>query len=516
VNRLAVMAGLGLLVLATAGAAVIGDGAIFVVLGPFIALGGLYMIWKLPVRTTLLGMMFIGLAIPDPHERPFAGDWSSPLHVPSKLFFSNLHNTLHLGFLRFSGLEALLLLLWMLLVFRRATGSRIDPVVPRPPSPLTRWVLIGIFWIFALELYGMMRGGDLKQSIFQFRMMLATVFTAYLFQQTLRGPKDHLVLGKIVVWAAVLKVAQGAFFLYFIARPQGLQPPYVTTHTDSITFVVALCILIARWWEAPTGRHLVRGGAIMLVLLFGLVINDRRLAYVGLGGCLMAIYMISPWNRAKRFVTRSVLLAAPLIIAYIGAGWNSGSGVFRPVQVFRTVVDPPENGDSEENSSTEFRDLENLNLIATLGERPFIGWGFGHEWKEDAAKLPDITKIMQEYKYQPHNGLLWLFTLGGFLGFSALWMHMALAVFFAVRTYHRVSDPQARAAMLTVVCVVISYMNQVFGDMGTQSYISTFTVAPAIGIAGQTAVAMGVWASRRTKSAVPAAPTRVAPAPSLS
>jgi len=49
----------------------------------------------------------------------------------------------------------------------------------------------------------------------------------------------------------------------------------------------------------------------------------------------------------------------PLVAVYAAAGWNSTSGVFKPVAMVRSVS-------SQEDSSSKTRDIENFNLIQTL------------------------------------------------------------------------------------------------------------------------------------------------------
>src|SRR6185503_15340690 len=98
-----------------------------------------------------------------------------------------------------------------------------------------------------------------------------------------------------------------------------------------------------------------------------------------------------------------------------------------------------------------------------------LGSHFGHEYIED-NKLPDISKFMPDYRYLPHNSVLWLWTLGGLVGFTFLWWYLAAMVYLAARAYRFAHVKRDRALMLISMCAVVAYTNQAFGDMGTQSY----------------------------------------------
>ena len=53
-----------------------------------------------------------------------------------------------------------------------------------------------------------------------------------LFNAAIKGPEDFRILGRIIVAAAFTKAFLGAFFIVFIARPQGLYtstPPRTRT-----------------------------------------------------------------------------------------------------------------------------------------------------------------------------------------------------------------------------------------------------------------------------------------------
>ncbi|MHB8875761.1 MAG: O-antigen ligase family protein [Myxococcaceae bacterium] len=493
--------GLGAFLAAVVGVTVwslVADGRLFLAkgeglgaLGPLAGFILLWAIWKLPIRVTLLGMTFFTLAVDSPMERPHVGWWTPPWSALADVYYKNLQHTLNLSALRFTGMEFLLLYLVGIVAYRRATRSRIDPPTPPTPRPLARALALGFGALLVLWGYGLLRGGaDFTQSVWQVRVLLILPVVAGLFAHALRGPKDQQTLGHILVAAALVKVAVGSYFYFVLCKPWGLLPPYVTTHADSVLFTLAIAACFANVWERPTRKNLVLALAVIPLVGLGLVLNDRRLAWVSLGAMALTLLLVSPWNRAKRALIRAVVVCSPLLIAYVAVGWRSKASVFKPVQVLRSVT--ASDTGSAEDSSTEFREMENENLVATIRPHPFLGQGFGHEYNE-VVYLPDISRFMPFYRYLPHNTVLWLWTLGGWLGFSAMWLYLMEGVFFAARAYHHAVTPLDRASMLVALCAVVGYLNQAFGDMGVQSYATVFTVGPAVALAGTMATRLGAW-----------------------
>ncbi len=470
------------------------NGDLLVAAGPVLVAVMFWVIWRSPVRSTLLWMMLIGLSVDSPQERPAAGLWESPLHLLGKLYFTNLHSTLEIPPLRFSGLELLLVYLVGVVTYRRITGSTIDGPSTPAATPLRRYLLLSFVALAWLELYGLLRGGDLKESIWQFRVLLSLPAAAFLFTYALRGSSDLRPLGRVVVLSALVKVGFGAYFYYVLCKPNGVLPPYVTTHTDTVLYAVAVMICIARWWEEPTGRNTVAAMVLLPLIFWGVVLNDRRLAYVTIAAALVALFAISARNAAKRFALRLMMLSLPLWIPYAVVGWGSSASVFKPVRIFRSVISSDTG--TVADSSTNFRDMENFNLVFTGWGGPLLGTGFGHEYQE-IVHLPDISRFMPNYRYLPHNSVLWLWSIGGAFGFSAIFLYLAVNLFLAVRTYRFARTPLERSAMLVSVSCAVAYLNQCFGDMGSQSYTPVFLVAASVGVVSQLAVSTGAWRERR-------------------
>lgn len=470
----------------------VSDGNPLAGLAPLLSLGFLYLLWRLPLRVTLTVLVFLIFAIDSPFEVPHAGMWEDPLMPLARLLYDNLHKVTGISVLRFSGLDLLLLFLVFIALYRKLTGSRIDPPTVATPRVLKQALFVSFAAVVFLEVMGILRGGNAQQSLWQMRQIIFIPVVGALYQLGLQGPRDLKPLGMAILAAALFKVFLGAYFLYFVAHKQELSPPYVTNHTDSELFVAAIMVVVTLWMEDPRAKHFLMMLLVVPVVLFGIVINDRRLAYVSLAACLITVFLMMPMRRSKRFLLRTCVLALPLMIPYVAIGWSAQGRVFKPVQVIKSVVDSDAGANSQADSSTEFRNMENYNLYRTWLPNPLLGSGFGHEYNE-VILLPDISRFFPAYRYVPHNSILWLWGIGGYVGFSAMWMFLVIGVFMMARAYPAARTVEERTGALVCLCIVVSFLNQAFGDMGTQSFQSVFFLAPAVVMGGKLAVASGVW-----------------------
>ena len=126
-------------------------------------------------RSTALALLAVALLVDNPGERPAEGRWQSPLFaLVGELLYENLHKHTGIGALRFSALEA---------VIRAAGGccsctARSGAFVWMTRTASARFripmkVAFGVFLatLVGLEVYGLARGGDFKNSLWQARQL---------------------------------------------------------------------------------------------------------------------------------------------------------------------------------------------------------------------------------------------------------------------------------------------------------------------------------------------------------
>jgi O-antigen ligase len=475
-------AGLALLI---CGQALFADGQATMMLGPVLVIGAAVLIWRHSLRLPALLLFCLLLGVDNPAERPADGMWVPPFAPLGSALFDTLNKVTGVNALRFAVVDVLLLSMLALVIYRKVIRRHLDEGVPTA-SCIAVICTLSLVATAGLELWGLATGGDFKNSLWQVRQIAYVPLIAMLFHGALRGPDDHRFLGGALMIIACIKTAIGLYFYEVICRPLNTKPAYVTTHSDSMLFVLAVVCAIALWNERRTiGSWLLCLVGVPIAML-GMIINNRRLAYVELAASLIAILCIVPWTAPKRALARGAILLLPAALAYAFVGWSSNSSVFRPVQIARSVIS------SEKDRSTQTRDIENFNLYWTLKQDPVLGQGFGHEYAE-VSHADDISVIFQQYRFVPHNSLLGLWAFGGLLGFTAIWMPLVVAVYLARRSYARAQRPEDRTAALVVISTVIVFCVQAYGDMGMQSWEGAVLVGVSLAVVGKLAVSVGAW-----------------------
>lgn len=470
---------------ASALAALAGNGAPALAVAPLALSIVVVAAWRLPLRDTLPVLAFLSLTLENPAEIFASGQWRSPLATLGALFLAHMNVTLPVKALIFSGLDLALVLLVAAHLFRRATRGAEDAPGHVPAArPMRDAALVCLVTIAVVWAFGLARGGNFGNSLWQIFRVVYLPIVLLLFLAGLRGPADAGRLAKVLVVAALLRA--GIAIHVRALFPDSEAVPFTTIHADSMLFADAFLLVVVLLVERPGRRTLLLALATLPVLVLGMIANNRRLVWVEVGASVLAVAVLTRWSPLKRRLAQAVVLSLPLLLVYAGVGWSNPVGPFAPVRVLRSVVD------SKADLSTAWRDLENYNLFVTLKHDPLLGTGFGHEY-EEAVRLPDISSGYALYRYAPHNSVLGLVAYAGVVGFAGIWMVIPIGVFLAVRSYRLATLPRDRVASLTSVGVLISYMVHCYGDMGLGTWVSVFTVAPALALVAKIAVATGAW-----------------------
>lgn len=455
-----------------------------VALAPILLVALVWAFVKAPPHVTAIVVFFLSILADNPKEHPAEGRWSSPLAPLGVYLFENLNNITGVAALRFCGMDLLLAALFVMVAVRERRRDAVEP--PRELSTFLAAAWLAVVWI---ELWGMLRGGDFKASLWQLRQVFWAPLMVYIFGRCLRGPRDHAALGTAVVAAAAIKAMTGLYYYAVVSRPLGHVPSYTTTHSDTVLFVAAAVIAMAMWLERRTRESALMSLAILGIVGIGIVVNARRLAYISIAGSIAALRFVLPADGLRRTFDRLLLAAAPLGALYLALGWSSRASFFGPAREVASLF-------SGKDSSSEMRSIENYNLIVTWKQNLLVGSGFGFEYRE-LTHAPGIESIFPLYRYMAHNSVLWLESVGGVVGFTAFWMLLSVLAYFAARSHRFATRPIDRAAALTALSVVTIFGVQAHGDMGLHSWTNVIALAVSLVVASKLAVATGAFPAPR-------------------
>src|SRR5439155_14562834 len=136
-----------------------------------------------------------------------------------------------------------------------------------------------------------------------------------LFLYALRVPEDLAAVGTAYVTAAILRSVLVAYVYFGVCMPQGItsipgKPEWCTNHSDTVLFVTALMILLAHALEQRKAKVTYRALGLAAIILGGIVLNNRRLAFVSLAAASLVVYLALRPSKRKRRVT--IALAVPV------------------------------------------------------------------------------------------------------------------------------------------------------------------------------------------------------------
>ena len=448
--------------------------------GPIVALGiavsalVVTAILALPVSSVVLGLLFVVLAVDNPLTRPSDGKWNSPWHFAGKLIFENLKP------LKFNVIDVVMLVLTIRVLFTAWTSHRVAHrigAMGNVAKLFAKATGLALAAVVGLEIYGIATGGDFSNSLWQIRPLLWTPCLALVVAGSFTAD-DRRKFRKVVLAAAVLKAFEAIFVHFFVAKPRHLDIAYVTTHGDSPLFALATAILVILWFERRTHtafRWMTAGAVLWFIAM---TLNNRRIAWVALAGCLVFAFAVAE-RPVKRSFAKLLGLTWPLLLVYSLVGLKSNSPVFKPVKMVQSVV-------LQNDRSSDTRDVENFNLSFTFRGNPLIGSGFGHPYVE-LVRGDDISKAFPQYRYLPHNSLLGLWAFGGMLGAAAFWLPLVVGIAYAARTLRDDARAVVRIDAIIAVSAVICYMVQAWGDIGLQDWVGVLLGSVGCGIAGSLA-----------------------------
>jgi hypothetical protein len=457
----------------------------------FIVVWGPLLLWamaKLKLQKSLRIYLALALFIEPFSEVMFremgeGGYWDSIMWPSSVAFFGTLKEFAGVPGASFSTFLLVTIGLLVRSIYQRRT--RLAP----PPAFAKTALLVFLGTIVGLALIGIARGGQIDFTFRQTIHLLQLPIVGLLFLYALRVPEDLAAVGTAFIVTAVIRSLLVVFVYFAVCLPQGItalpgKPEWCTNHSDSVLFVSALVILFAHALEQRQKTITVRAIGIGALILFAIVLNNRRLAFVSLAIAPLVMYLALDPSKRKRRITAAMLVLAPLLAGYvfIGSETESNSAFFKPAKSIVSVLD-------QNDASSQSRDVENENLIYTLGQSPVMFRGFGHEYDYSPNNPPvDLSDTFKNFRLIAHNGVLWLWSIAGVIGFTLIWLVYPLAGTMAMRGYRGAQTPLERSAALAALGMVAVVVIQIWGDQGFNSYMTLITFGVAFAVASRLAV----------------------------
>lgn len=353
------------------------------------------------------------------------------------------------------------------------------------------WVMDGAIMVSFVSiafafLWGWMRGGSAYNAYYQLWRFLTALLFGVLLLSVIRKPQHLKALGLTVLSAGLVRAGLAIYFYWeHVYGKIDPPPPYMTTHDDSLLFVAGPLILVSwaltrRRWGAWIATAL-----LSLPLLYAIVLNGRRLAWLELVLVFVCSYLLLPPGGTRRRVNTALAAATPFLLVYVVVGWGRTGPLFEPLRAFST------SGSNEDASSlARLEEIRNLMYTLSVAGNPLLGTGWGVPYQQVTSVYTHFAGGWWQYQYMPHNSLLGVVVFSGLFGAFGTWLVVPVAAFLATRGYRGAQGTIEQAAAMSAACLLPAYGVQCYGDIGFQSFTSGLVLGVVMGVAGK----VSAWA----------------------
>ena len=277
-----------------------------------------------------------------------------------------------------------------------------------------------------------------------------------------------------IVWILVLGLGFKGFQgiqNYVSEQQQGLHLEAITAHED-VLFYAAFFLFLAALFVYRGPRRLRK---VMLWCLPALAFTDlatsRRIAFFVLGAGAL-VFAAALFKSRKRLFMRIAPPAVVLLTVYAVIFWNHPyNTVGQPIRAFRSQFGF---ADARDQSSDQWRVLENQNITLNIRQAGLTGLGFGRQYTFYVAE-PNLLAVdpttgqttgFVYWTYITHDSVFWVWMKMGVLGFVAFWYLIGSAVVVGIITVRRLNDGYLRAIALTTAGLVVMQVVFSYGDLG--------------------------------------------------
>jgi len=469
----------------TVGAALVGLLAGHLVLGgQFVAIFGLIAVfipvamWRKPeispvvmLSCALLIEQFHGSVEPTNANAPGAANAALAPVIPitGKLpFFQGL------GSLHLDGSDLLILLIFAIVAFKVYQARPI----PWPHSLLSRGVKYMMFCLLLGLAIGASHHFNMREALQEARPYVylgsAFVLTALLIRS--RAGLQWMLWTLVI--AEAIKSVQGVI-IYIGTRSWAVPPEAVLGHEEAYFFDLFLLLVAGLWMFDVRGRLRTVATWLLPLVIFADLVNNRRAAWLMLGGgliTLMVIGYVALPNR-RRVLGRMAMVLVAMSAVYFPLYWNKDGTLAQPARAIKSSISP----DPRDAASDLYRIEEDANLEYNIAQGGLIGKGFGIPI-DYALPIANIQAIDPGILYIPHNGVLYVLMRMGLLGGIAQWCMIGTGILVACRLA-KSGDKQIGLIGALVACALVAYALEGATDQGFYFYRIAFVTGGLLGMA---------------------------------
>lgn len=380
-----------------------------------------------------------------------------PLMEPGIYIHYGLQHTLGLSGVIISPLEMLLLLSLLVWLVQGITGSGLD----FRGGQVGRLVLLFGLALVAGMVRGRISGGDMYIGFWEFRPLLY-ILVCYVLATNLVRTRLHVSLLTASGFIGMsLFAVEGAYRRLVLINTDIITAPMEVWYGhDTVVFIASLVVLVIaqQIFGAPAWQRTI-GLLIVPVAIFTMLATERRAGQVSLIMAVLSIFFVLLFIRRKAFF----LIAMPVLIAgavYLPLFWNASGILAQPARAIRSISDP----DPRDAASNLSRELEKVNIRATIQAFPILGVGFGQPFLQ-VVQIPDIS-FFPFWNFEPHHNLYWIWLKTGLPGYLVFWMLIGMTLVRAAHLTKTLRTRDLQVFALLALTGIVSTLTFCYVDLG--------------------------------------------------
>jgi hypothetical protein len=387
----------------------------------------------------------------------FEVESGDPVMLPGVYLLNSLQSTLSVSGGVLIPMEMLLLLataVWLAqALMRQRLGFR---------SGVLGWPVLLLFLalLFAV-VRGLAAGAQFNYSLWESRFLFWMILCYLLAANTIRTRQHVQTLLTLIMLGVGFSGVEGAWrrLVLIVGGALGSAQESWYAHDSVVVWGLLIMLAFARIAFGGPRWQRIFGPILLAVTAYTMLASQRRAGYIAVMIAFAAFALVLLFAKRRAFFA----IAVPIILAtaiYMPMFWNNTGTLGQPARAVRSLSQP----DSRDASSNLYRDLEAINVRATIASDPLIGIGFGVPFLQ-VVTLPDIS-VFPFWNYEPHHDVLWVWMKVGAVGFILFFTVMGRGLMRATRLTLELSDPNARVFAIVTLSAVVMSLVFCYVDLG--------------------------------------------------
>jgi hypothetical protein len=388
----------------------------------------------------------------------FDGETLDPWMLPGRYINFSLQTTLNLSGAILIPIEMLVLMTAAVWLAQACMRRQVD----FQAGSIGRLVLLfGVVLVLAV-VRGLVSGANLNYAFWESRFLFGMVLMYVITANSIRTRAHVRTLIRFVFVFAGLSVLEGIWRKYALinAGLMGAAQENWYSHEDVVFWGMVLILVFAQAVFGGPRWQRILGPFLAIASVFVMLISERR---AGLIAVMIAVALFTlslvKINRKAFF-----LMAVPTAIAaaiYLPLFWNNPGTLGQAARAVRSISS---SADARDAASNAWRDLEAVNVRATIASDPILGIGFGRPFLQ-VVTVPDIS-FFEFWDYEAHHNILWVWMKTGAVGFICFFSLLFSGIARSIWLAKTLRVPELRVFAILGSSAIVMSMVFCYVDIG--------------------------------------------------